>query len=64
MFGEFVTTNALALGAFSALLCSPVGAEVLVADDVEPFLGLYRYICHGEALGQSGLRLERQEDAL
>ena len=59
-----MTAKALALGAFSALVCFPVGAEVSFADDVEPLLRQHCVICHGVALQQSGLRLDRRDDAL
>ena len=59
-----MTTKAWSLGALSALLCSPANAEVSFADDIEPLLREHCVICHGEALQQSGLRLDLRDHAL
>ena len=59
-----MTAKALSLGALSVFLCPAAAAEVSFADDIEPLLRDHCVICHGEALQQNGLRLDRRDDAL
>ena len=56
--------KALWMGALWVVASSPAAAEVSFAEDVEPLLRQHCVICHGEALQQSGLRLDRREDAM
>ena len=59
-----MTAKALPLGAFWAIACSLALGEVTFIEDVEPLLRDRCVICHGEALQQSGLRLDRRDDAM
>ena len=59
-----MTAKALSLGALWVILCPAAVAGVSFADDIEPLLRKHCVICHGEALQQSGLRLDRRDAAL
>ena len=59
-----MTAKVLALGTFAALLPLASADKVSFSQDVEPILRQHCLICHGEALQQSGLRLDRRESAM
>ena len=52
------------LGIVLAALPCGARAEVSFADDIEPLLHRSCVACHGEAIQQSGLRLDRRDGAL
>ncbi len=47
-----------------AVLAVQAPAAVSFSEDIGPLLAQHCVICHGEALQQNGLRLDRREDAL
>ena len=55
------------IGALVIVLAAlPCGgrAEVSFADDIQPLLNRHCVVCHGEAIQQSGLRLDRRDAAM
>ena len=58
-----MTAKVLALGAFAALPLLPADG-VSFLQDVEPIFRQHCVICHGDALQQSGLRLDRRGAAM
>ena len=59
-----MSARALPLGALAVVLCSTAIGEVSFSEEVEPLLKQHCVICHGHALQQSGLRLDRRDDAM
>ena len=59
-----MTVRALSLGALWALMGPAAAGAVTFAEDVEPLLREKCVICHGEALQQSGLRLDLKDHAM
>lgn len=55
------------IGALVIVLAALPGggrAEVSFADDIQPLLNRHCVVCHGEAIQQSGLRLDRRDAAM
>ena len=59
-----MASKVLASGTFLAVLPLLSAAEVSFSQDVEPILQQHCVICHGEVLQQSGLRLDRRDNAM
>ena len=59
-----MTARALALGIFAVVLPLVSAGEVSFSQDVEPIFKQHCVICHGEALQQSGLRLDRRDSVM
>ena len=59
-----MTARAIALGTFAVVLPLESAGEVSFSQHVEPIFKQHCVICHGEALQQSGLRLDRRDSAM